>query len=182
MIADRLGIAAALEEYGFQVTFAGDVPSNLGEYDLLVLSAYYAIEPKHNSVIGEYIENGGGVVMLAGTPCYLGVYCKNTSPFPYAAYPPDFSSVPWLGAGSYRNGGGNAMLIYDYPLGTQLRKNDVLLVGSLGCGSLTYLHSDAEAIAIWSQPLQSWVTETLVFAFTHEYGSGRFYYQSVAVD
>ena len=174
----RSSVEAALEEYGFSVTFTGDIPLNLENYDLVVLFAYYAIEPRHASVIGEYIKNGGAVVLLAGTPCYFQTYSKSMSPFPYAGLPPDFSSIPWLGARSYRNGGGTATLMFDYPLGTELTKKDVIAVAGLGNGALTYLDDDAQAIAVWNQPLHSWVTESLVFAFTHEYGAGRLYYQS----
>ena len=177
----RSGVAAALEAYGFAVTFAGDIPDTLEDYDLVVLFAYFATEPRHAPLIGNYVEGGGSVVLIGGTPCHFMVYSKTMTTFPNAFYPPDFSPLPWLGAGSYRNGGGEAKLLVDSPFGTGLTRSDVLLLGSLSCGSMTQLDSDAEPLAVWSQPLQSWVTETLVFAYTYEYGAGRLYYQSIAV-
>jgi hypothetical protein len=177
----RSGVAAALEAYGFAVAFAGDIPNTLEDYDLVVIFAYFATEPRHAPLIGNYIEGGGSVVLIGGTPCHFMVYSKTMTTFPNAAYPPDFSPLPWLGAGSYRNGGGEAKLLVDSPFGTGLTRSDVLLLGSLSCGSMTRLDSDAEPLAFWSQPLQYWVTETLVFAYTYEYGGGKLYYQSIAV-
>jgi hypothetical protein len=177
----RSGVGAALEAYGFSVTFAGDIPSVLEDYDLVVLFAYFATEPRHASLIGNYVEGGGSVVLIGGTPCHFMVYSKTMTTFPNALYPPDFSPLLWLGAGSYRNGGGEAKLLVDSPFGTGLARSDVLLVGSLSCGSMTQLDSDAKPLAVWGQPLQSWVTETLVFAYTFEYGAGRLYYQAIAV-
>jgi hypothetical protein len=177
----RSGVGAALEAYGFSVTFAGDIPSVLEDYDLVVLFAYFATEPRHASLIGNYVEGGGSVVLICGTPCHFMVYSKTMTTFPNALYPPDFSPLLWLGAGSYRNGGGEAKLLVDSPFGTGLARSDVLLVGSLSCGSMTQLDSDAKPLAVWGQPLQSWVTETLVFAYTFEYGAGRLYYQAIAV-
>ena len=78
-------IAFALEQYGFDVDFAGDIPSNLSDYDLVVIFAYYVVEPRLEPLIRDYILNGESVVLLAGVPCYFTVYCKNTSP--YSSYP-----------------------------------------------------------------------------------------------
>jgi len=73
----RFSISYTLEQSGFKVDFAGDIPESLSDYDLVVIFAYWAIEPQHEPLIRDYIFNGGSVVILAGAPCHFTVYCKD---------------------------------------------------------------------------------------------------------
>jgi len=77
----------------------------------------------------------------------------------------------WFGCRHYINAGGYADVIVDNPFGTPLLTGDTLLVAkSQWCAAVTSLSNDTQVIAQWrSGP---------VFAFTHEYGKGRVYYQA----
>jgi hypothetical protein len=174
-------IAPALEQYGFNVEMAGDIPSDLSGYDLVVIFAYYAVEPRHEPLIREYIQNGGSVVILAGAPCYFTVYCKSLSLYSSYSfeYPQtsqnDFASMPkWFGCKQYSNGYGTVRTTSNNPFGTSLLTSDTVFYAELGgYAGVASLDNDTQVIAQWSSGL--------VFAFTHEYGKGRVYYQA-AVD
>jgi hypothetical protein len=175
------GVALVLEQYGFDVDFAGDIPSNLSSYNLVVIFAYYAVEPRLEPLIRDYILNGGSVVILAGVPCYFTVYCKNLSPYSSYSfgYPQssqnDFASMPeWLGCKQYANAYGTVRTTANNPFGTSLLNSDTIFTsvpGLFGYAGVTALDSDAQVIAQWSTGP--------VFAFTNEYGKGRVYYQAV---
>jgi hypothetical protein len=162
----RSSITNALQQSGFQVAHAGDIPDSLDSYDLVVLSAYYAVEPRHEPLIRDYILNGGSVIMWAGTPCYLTAYYKTLSTNT------DLSSIEgWFGSSNYINAGGSVAPAFDNPLGTSLKKSDVLFNSARPTyAGVTSLVADTEAIAFWSSGA--------VFAFTKEYGAGRVYYQA----
>jgi hypothetical protein len=80
MINDTDSIAYALNQSGLDVHLAGDLPDSLAGYNLLVISAYYAVEPKDLAMVQDFIANGGGVVLLSGVPEYFRTYCKTFSP------------------------------------------------------------------------------------------------------
>jgi hypothetical protein len=174
-------VALVLEQYGFNVDFAGDIPSNLSSYDLVVIFAYYAVEPQLAPLIRDYILNGGSVVILAGVPCYFTVYCKNLSPYSSFSfgYPQssqnDFASMPeWLGCKQYVNAYGTVRTTTNNPFGTSLLTSEAIFTsvpGLFGYAGVTALDNDAQVMAEWSVGP--------VFAFTHEYGKGRVYYQAV---
>ena len=170
-------IMVALEHAGFEVTRVGDVPDNLSDYDLVVLFAYYAVEPRHEPLIRDYVFNGGSVVLFAGVPCYLTSYSKTLAPYSTAfkdSSGSQFGSIQeWLGCSGYGTGGGNANPVFDNPFGTKLSTKDALFTaipGRFGYAGVTSLSEDSQLIALWSTGL--------VYAFTHEYGDGRVYYQS----
>jgi len=64
----------ALEQSGLNVSFAGDIPTNLSAYDVVVIHAYWACEPSDEPIIRNYISNGGGVVLIEAVPCYFAHY------------------------------------------------------------------------------------------------------------
>jgi hypothetical protein len=170
----RSSITNALQQSGFDVTLAGDIPDNLDDYDLVVLFAYYAVEPRHEPLIRDYVLNGGSVVMLAATQCYFTVYSKSLSPYSSVNYGSgrDFPSIQeWFGCSNYLNAGGSANPAFDNPFGTSLSESDVLFTGVPTHAGVSSLSADAKAIAFWSSGV--------VFAFTHEYGYGRVYYQAI---
>jgi len=162
----RFAVSCALRQYDFDVEFAGDMPEDLSSYDLLVLHAYWAVEPRHEQLIQNYVLAGGGVIILAGVPPYLVDYEKswwttmNLTPI-----------HEWFGASSYVNAGGYATATIDYPFGTELT------AGSSLCSEVGYsnaavscLDNDAQIVARWG-----WGEP---YAFAHEYGQGRVYYQA----
>ena len=164
----RVGVAATLEQAGFEVTFKGDVPEDLSEYDLVVFEALWAVEPKHAALVRDYLSNGGGVVILNGVPCYFAVYCKDRWPYRFGGT--DLSSFQdWFGARAFANTNGNAKLIVDDPFGTELNNNEIVYSGGGSAKAVTMLSGNSQVIALWESGQ--------VFAFTHEYNEGRVYYQ-----
>ena len=166
----RFSVGEALTDYGLNVVYAGDIPENLTGYDLLVLDAYYAVEPKHEPLIRDFIQNGGGVVLLGGVPTYLVVYCKDYWPYLYGGS--DLGSIQeWFGASCYVNTGGYANVTVNNPFSLPLMKGDTLVEGrGYSCASVTGLNNDSQTVAEWG------TGET--FAFSHLYGPGRVYYQA----
>ena len=169
----RIGIASVLEQQGFEVAFAGDVPDTLSGYDLVVFEALWAIEPKHVPLVRDYLSNGGGVVVLAGAPCYFSVYCKDRWPYRFGGM--NLTSFKdWFGASSYVNTGGSANVTFNDPFGTGISTSELLFsTESHSAAAVTGLEDDAKVVAIWNS---SW--GPLVFAFTHKFGEGRVYYQA----
>lgn len=159
-------VKIALEHSGFEVTPAGDIPDNLLDYDLVVLFAYYAVEPRHEPLIRNYVLNGGNVVLLAAIPCYLTAYSKILS------VNTDLTPIQeWFGCSRYVNVGGIARPALDKPFGATLSTNDILITTEIPwCAGVTSLNEGSQSIAFWSSGS--------VAAFTHEYGDGRVYWQS----
>jgi hypothetical protein len=166
----RFSVGEALTDYGLKVVYAGDIPENLTGYDLLVIDAYWAVEPKHEPLIRDFVQNGGGVVLLAGVPSYLIAYCKDYWPYRFGGS--DLSTIQeWFGASYYVNTGGFANVTVNSPFGLPLVKGDTLVEGvGYSCASVVWLSNDSQAVAEWG------TGET--FAFSHQYGSGRVYYQA----
>ncbi len=172
--------AYSLEQTGFNVDFAGDMPESLSDlsgYDLVVISANWATEPQHAPLIRDYIFNGGGVVILGGTPCYFTVYCKDM--WPYRAYGAEFDGIrfdlapiqEWFGTRYYVNTGGTATITIDNPFGTALSSGDpIIYADNSPCPAVMSPNNGAQTIALWNSGS--------IFAFTHEYGEGRVYYQA----
>jgi hypothetical protein len=155
----------AFTNFGLEVSFAGDISENLDNYDVVVLYAYWAIEPRHANLIRDYVANGGGVVFVEASPCYLTDYCKNMNPSC------DLTSIQeWFGAKQYTNAGGSSRVVVNNPFGTSFLTNDTLFCSSgYSCAAITLVDNNAQVIALWDSGL--------ILAFTREYGQGRIYYQ-----
>jgi hypothetical protein len=168
-------VSQALTENGFDVHLAGDIPDDLSGYDLLVLQAYWAAEPRLEPVIRQFISNGGGLVVLQGAAEYLRCYCKDWWTY---VCPPDPASVlvsEWLGSDTYVNTGGWAHVSVDNPFGTSLVTGDALIATSgYSNAAICNLHADSQTEATWDSGL--------IFGYTHEFGSGRVYYQATYSD
>jgi hypothetical protein len=165
----RTAVAATLEQAGFEVTFRGDVPEDLSGYDLVVFEALWAVEPQHAYLVRDYLSNGGGVIMWDGVPCYFSAYCKDR--WPYLVGGTDLSSFQdWFGAQTFLNTCGDATLIVDNPFDTELCINETVYTGFGSEKAISMLSEDSQVIAFWESGS--------VFAFTHEYGKGRVYYQA----
>jgi len=164
-------VSQALTENGFDVHLAGDIPENLSGYDLLVLYAYWAAEPRLEPVIRQFISNGGGFVVLEGATEYLRCCCKDWWTY---VCPPDPASAlvsEWLGSDSYINTGGWARVSVDNPFNTSLATGDALVATSgYSNAAVGNLHADSQTVATWDSGL--------IFGYTHEFGNGRVYYQA----
>jgi hypothetical protein len=159
-------IVAALETQDFDITIVGDFPNDLSEYDVVVIFAYYALEPNMEPLIRKYIQAGGSVVLIGATPSYLVAYSKSLGCSNNIE-----SIADWFGASRYRNGGGSISVVVDNPLGTSFSLNEHIFVGSgISAAAIGSLSSDSKAIALYDTGG--------VVAFTHEYGDGRVYYQA----
>jgi hypothetical protein len=163
-----------LSRRGFEVECVGDVPQDISKYDLVIFEAWWAVEPKHSQLVREYLTNGGNVVVLQGVPSYFSVYCKDWWPYRFGGI--GLSPLSdWFGSSTFANTGGSARAAVTHPFETSLTTEDVLISGVGGsCYSVvrSSLSNDSHVIALWN--------DGLVFAFTHEYGKGRVYYQAVA--
>jgi len=162
----RTSISSILGQYGFSVELAADIPTTLTEYDVVVITAYWAVEPRHEPLIRNYVSNGGSVVLISAVPAYFVAYDKDLWPTT------DLNSIQeWFGARMYMNTGGYANVTVDNPVGTPLLTGDTLVEErGYSSAAVTSLNNDTLVLAKWG-------TE-LIFAFTYEYGEGRIYYQA----
>jgi hypothetical protein len=159
-------ISYILETYGFDVEFAGDIPADLSGYSVVVITAYWAVEPANEPVIRNYISDGGGVVLTESVPCYFVTCCKD--------YWPGIGSLApiqdWFGASWHTNTGGYAEVTIDNPFGTSLMEGDVLVEGGgYSYAAILQLRPGAEIMAEWGTGH--------IFSFAYE-TTGRLYYQS----
>ena len=163
----------ALEQQGFSVKCVADVPNDLSSYDLVVFEAWFAVEPKHNPVVRDYLTDGGNVIIIGGVPCFFSTYCKDM--WPYKTGGQNLAALQdWFGSAYFVNSGGTAKLAVDNPFGTSLlSQNKFYHIDAYSCYGLTSMSNDTKVIALWN--------DGAVFAFTHEYGKGRVYYQA-AID
>jgi len=166
----RSSIAQILGQAGFEVHFAGGIPQSLSGYNLVVVEAYYAVEPEHNALLRDYLASGGGVVILGGVPCYFSVDCKDMWPYRFGGT--DLTSLQdWFGCRYYVNTGGTARATVNNPLGTAIVANATLVTSqSYSAAAVSTPSNNTQVIALWNQGA--------IFAFTHEYGNGRVYYQA----
>lgn len=162
----RYTISSTLLQYGFDVEFAADIPETLEGFDVVVLSAYYAIEPQHNQQMREYISNGGGVVLLKGVPCFFPAYDKDLWTTTNLR-----SIQDWFGASRYANTNGDAIVTIGNPFGTDILDGFTLIedVGP-SAAAIIELNETAQIVAQWESGE--------VCAFSHEFGLGRVYYQA----
>lgn len=172
-LSERMLLSDVFEQNGLNVNFAGDIPADLSGYSLVVLDAYWAVEPRYCQLIRDYIAGGGGVVMLAGVPEFFRCYAKGWGTYGLATDDLSVGMKEWLGSSDYENTGfrAYASVAVDNPFGTSLLKGDIVFVGSSNShASMVSLNGDSQAVATWSSGFY--------FAYTHTYGQGRVYYQA----
>ena len=186
-------IVQSLQQDGFVVTTVGDLPQSLSGYDLVVLEAFWAIEPRHQALVKNFISNGGGVAMLGMTPCFFSVYCKDRWPYRAGEWPTgpggtDLTQLSdWFGYKNYVNVGGSAYPKSNNPFGTSLMTSDQLFYTPGGsAASVSNPVGDTNVIAQYSSGTSSSTMPfpfdipnagPTAFAFTHTYGAGRVYWQ-----
>lgn len=174
----RFSVYYALSQSGLNVEFAGDIPENLSRYDVVIVEAYWAVEPKHEPLFRNYVLDGGGVVLLGGVPTYFGGYCKDW--WGYRLGLEDLNPIrEWFGAGFYHCADGFANITVDNPFDLPMLKGDVIFEATFeeagDNAAVTSLNDDAKIIAQWQNQRAE---RRGTFALTHEYGQGRVYYQA----
>jgi hypothetical protein len=164
-------ISYVLNQSGLNVQLAGDIPDDLSGYDVVVIHAYWAVEPRHEPLIRDFIANGGGVVLLSGVPEYVRCYCKDWWTYLCPTDSVSMNMQEWLGAEYYVNTGGYANVTVDNPFGTALLNGYTLIEGA-GSSSASMIcpHNDTQVVALWG--------DGCLFAYGHEYDQGRVYYQA----
>jgi hypothetical protein len=160
-------VLSVLEGEGFTVDTFGDIPVNLSQYNLVYLEAYFACEPANQPAIENYTFNGGGVLVWAGAVSCLAYYTKTMNSGQ------DLRGIEsWFGASYYINTGGAAHVSVADPLGTSLNVGDLLIAdfSTRSHAGITSMSTDSKVLAVWD--------DGSTFAFTHEYGQGRVYWQA----
>ena len=170
-------VAYALNQSGLNVHFAGDMPDNLTGYDLLVIAAYWAVEPSSLAVVRDFIANGGGVVLLSGVPEFFRCYSKTWWTYDCPTANSSIGMDEIFGCdGNYFNTGGYANVTVNNPVGTALQVGDTLVEGA-GYSNAAILdpYNGSQVLATWQ------AGPDVAFAYTYKYGLGRVYYQAAFV-
>ena len=173
-----------LTQEGFNVTLAGDFPSDLSHYKLLVIEAYWAVTPSNLEPVRNFIANGGGVVLLAGVPEMFRTYCKDWWTYWRQTDPLSVNEDQIFACDSnYVNTGGYANASIDNPLGTSLMAGSPIFEGT-GYSYAAVADPElngAQVIAEWNPGVYGIILPinlTVAFAYTYQNGSGRVYYQA----
>jgi hypothetical protein len=147
-----------LIEEGLGIKHSNEIPSDLTDYRLLILSKYEASNQTAADRIKNFVQNGGGAVIMSGTPNLLAGNLGG-----------DLSYIKdWLGAANYGNDGGYGTVAIPNPFGTDLSVNDKVDYSTCCAAAVYNLESDATLISKWSP--------NRVHSFTHSFGQGRVFY------
>lgn len=180
-------VTYALDQYGLNVTLAGDIPTDLTGYNLVVIAAYWACTPANLAEISSFIAGGGGVVLLAGVPEYFRTYCKNWWTYNCTTDPLSVGMDEIFGCdGNYFNTGGYANITVDNPFNTALMAGDTVFESTGdSCASVLNPYNGSQVLAQWNPGLYyisvgdtNVSLGTVAFAYTFQYGLGRVYYQA----
>ncbi len=169
MLKEKMSISNSLYLAGLNVTLAGDIPQDLGKYDVVVISSYFACTPSCSSIIRDYIANGGGVVLVAGVPEYFRCDIKGSGGYGVPTDPLSVNNSDWLGFQGYVNDGGQASFTLDHPFGTEYQSGQQVFYSD-GYSAAAVTGANGSIIASWQSGS--------VFACSHEFGLGRLYYQA----
>ena len=157
-------ITQILTDHGFEIVQSSEIPSDLTNYRLIILSKYEASNQTAAGHIKSFVQNGGGAIIMSGTPSLLA------SPWGWGIT--DLSSIrDWFGAGTYGNDGGYGTVAIPNPFGTDLLINDKVDYSTTNCycaAAIYNLESDATLISKWSS--------NGVHSFSHSFGQGRVFY------
>ncbi|MFO7891694.1 MAG: FlgD immunoglobulin-like domain containing protein [bacterium] len=151
-------ISDILHQLKFNVTTSTTIPANLSSYDLVICREYSACTPSTASYISNYVKNGGGAILMGGTPstfCGGGYSCSDIS--------------EWFGTSQYSNVDVSyAKIAFDNPLGTSLMKHDVIEeCTGWGGAAVTDVNSDATILAEWDYGSDN------IHSFIRSYQNGR---------
>jgi hypothetical protein len=148
---------------GFGIKHSGEIPADLSNYDLLIVSKYEACNSTTANYIKDFVQNGGGAIIMSGTPALLASQWGPTT---------DLSSIKdWFGAGTYGNDGGYGVVSIDHPFGTDLVINNRVDYSTTNCycaAAVFNLDSDSTQISKWEY--------NGIHSFIHSFGQGRVFY------
>ncbi len=133
-------IISILNELQFHVSTSNSIPADLTSYDLVICREYSACTPTTATYVGNFVKNGGGAILMRGTPSTFGgggYSCSNIA--------------DWFGTGQYSNVGvSDARVVIDYPLGTSLVSNDVIdHCSGWGGAAVKNVAADVTVLAMW---------------------------------
>jgi hypothetical protein len=152
---------------GLSIKHSTTIPTDLtvlSDYDLLIVSDDGACNPTTANHIGLFLQYGGGVILMGGTPNPLAGNTGNTGDL--------LSIIDWFGAGTYGNDCGYANPVVDNPLETPLSVNDKLDSTSTNpCGSASVDNLNPESMKI-----SAWSVGGTTHSFVHSYGLGNLFY------
>ena len=147
-----------LNQLNFNVYQSSTIPSNLSGYKLVICAEYSACTPTTAPYIKNFISNGGGAILLGGTP----------STFCGGGY--SISEISdWFGTSNYSNVGvSDARVAYNNPLGTNLQEGDILAhCTGWGGAAVKAVSSTATILANWDYDSGN------IFSFIYYYQYGR---------
>lgn len=133
-------ITNLLDELGFSTSTSTTIPSEMSEYDLVILREYSACNSTTAPYVGNYVQNGGCAILMGGTPSEFGGggwSCTNIA--------------EWFGSSDYTNVGlSDAKVSFNHPLGTSLLRNQVIEhCTSWGGAAMNNVAGDATILAEW---------------------------------
>jgi hypothetical protein len=148
-------------EDGFGIKHSDDVPSDLNDYSLLIVSKNEVCNLLTSDFIKNFVLNGKGALIMGGTPKFLAGNTSNLG-----------SIRDWFGAGTYTNDCGYGTVAINQPFGTDLSVNDevdYMTTNTCLADSVENLEPDATRISTWSKG-------QTVDSFKRVFGPGRVFY------
>ncbi|MCI0530673.1 MAG: hypothetical protein L0Y74_01780 [candidate division Zixibacteria bacterium] len=139
---------------GVQVQLSDTLYANLSNFKIVILGSYPASNPTTSESLENYLNQGGGILLIAGVPDYLGM--------------PDY-----IGASEYINAGGTASTVTENPFCPDLDSGLVLVSGvGSSAAALRGPSQSAQVLAVWNEDT------SVIFSLANQYGSGKVFYQS----
>jgi hypothetical protein len=147
-----------LIQAGLSIKHFDAIPSNLSDYDLLIVSDEGVCNSTTANSIKAFVQNGAGAIIMNGTP------------YPLAGNTTDLSSIrDWFGAGSYGNDGGYATVAAPNPFGTALLIDEKVYYSAPNSAAAVYdLAPEANLVSKWSS--------NGAHSFSYRVGQGRVFY------
>jgi hypothetical protein len=150
-----------LIENGLGIQHFDQIPSDLSDYSLVIVSKDEACDSTTANYIKNFVQNGGGAIIIGGIPKLLA---GNTD---------DLSTISdWFGAGWYGNDCGYATVAIDNLLGTDLKLGDnVDYAATSNCSADSVYGENAEIIVT-----SKWANQGRTHSFLHNFGGGGLFY------
>lgn len=159
-------VSSILNELGLNVTTSTTIPPNLSSYDLVICSEYSACNTTTANYVGSYVQNGGGAILMGGTP---SVFCGG-----------GFSTnciSSWFGTSQYSNVGVSyAKVEMNNPLNTSLNQNDIIGECTGWGGAAVKSVSNATVLAKWDYGSGN------IHSFVRSYQNGKVAFWASSVD
>ena len=151
-------VSSILNELELNVAVSTMIPTDLSSYDLVICCEYSSCTPSTAAYVGDYVKNGGGAILMGGTPstfCGGGYSCSNIS--------------DWFGTSQYSNVGlSDAKVSFDNPLETSLVTDDIIEhCTGWGGAAVINVAQDVTVLAEWDYGTGN------IHSFIRPYLSGR---------